>query len=330
MTVSVVIATYNGDKFLREQFDSLLDQTLMPDEIIVADDRSTDATWDIIMEYKTRFPNLFVVYQNEKRLGPHANFKNAFKYAKCDLIAPCDQDDIWQPEKLERSVNALNEGYSMVFCQEIIQYESGKKYETHYKKPTMKECVFCCTISGHLMVFRRELLEVFNIAPEITYDWGISLISAVLGTITGIDYVGCIWRRHKNVVTLEHSDYNKTVIEKKGKWFKYMQTIKLLGKGEKSAVIERRLHNVAQIISKALVSLSSKERKVRKLAFKIADEMSQQTVWGLIKASVNYLRLNNYYISNMKPTLRERIGSSLYSFCYPAIWWYDYHNHKAL
>lgn len=330
MTVSVVIATYNGDKFLREQLDSLLGQTLMPDEIIVADDNSTDSTWDIIMEYKTRFPNLFVVYQNEKRLGPHANFKTAFKYAKCDLIAPCDQDDVWQPEKLERSVKALNEGYSMAFCQEIVQYESGKRYETHYKMPTMKDCIFRCAITGHLMVFRRELLEAFAITPEITYDWGVLLMSAVLGTGIGIDYVGCIWRRHKNVVTLEYSDYNTTKLEKKGKWFKYLQTIKLLGKGEKSAVIERRLHSVAQIISKAPVSLSSKERKTRKLAFKIADNMSRQTVWGLIKSSVNYLRLNNYYSSNTRHTLREKIGSSLYSFCYPAIWWYDYHNHKAL
>ena len=59
MTISIVLATYNGEKYLREQIDSVLAQTLMPDEIIVSDDGSTDGTWDILEEYKNRNPSLF-------------------------------------------------------------------------------------------------------------------------------------------------------------------------------------------------------------------------------------------------------------------------------
>ena len=110
MTVAVVIATYNGAEFIVEQLDSVLNQTLRPDEIVICDDSSTDNTWKIIEGYSHRYPDIFKVFRNEARKGPHKNFKTAFQYTAADLIAPCDQDDIWFPEKLERSVQAIKEG----------------------------------------------------------------------------------------------------------------------------------------------------------------------------------------------------------------------------
>ncbi len=325
MTVSVVLATYNGEKFLREQFDSLFGQTLMPDEIIVADDRSTDATWDIIMEYKTRFPNLFVVYQNEKRLGPHANFKNAFKYAKCDLIAPCDQDDIWFPEKLERSVKAIDDGYEFALCQEVIQYELSGRKEIWHSMPALKYCIFGCPVAGHLIVFKRELLDVFDIAPEITFDWGLLLMAASRNSGVAIDYVGCIWRRHKSAVTSEYSDYGGKKLEHRGKWYKFFKTIKMLSRGEKSKVIAKRMKSNAAIIGVC----QGKDKEVR-LAYKVASLMSNQTVFSLVKASFDYMFLNRIHEDYRQLSLKAKIGNSLYAFCYPAVWWYDYHNHDAL
>ena len=330
MTISVVLASYNGAEYIREQLDSLLAQTLQPDEIIVSDDGSTDATWDIVMGYKSRFPILFHVYRNETRLGPHANFKHAFHYAHGDLIAPCDQDDIWLPEKLEKSVNALGEGYSFVFCQEVIQYERIGRHEAFRKMPLLKDCVLSNSISGHLIVFRRELLKVFDIAPEITFDWGLTLMAVVLGTGTKTDYVGCIWRRHRGVVTLEYSDGYKKEKRQKSKWSKYFCAVRLLLRGRRSEVIARRMHSVADIIDQTPMVSFEEDSKIRRLAFKVAESMSEQRVASLFRASFAYMLLSGYEDNTHRYSVREKIGAAMYAFCYPAVWWYDYHNHKAL
>lgn len=325
MTVSVVIATFNGAEFLREQLDSVLNQTLLPDEIVICDDHSTDGTWHIIEEYKNRYPTLFKIYQNKERKGPHKNFKSAFNYSTSDLIAPCDQDDLWFPEKLERSVRAIDAGYDYVLCQESIQFELRGKREVRHAMPSLKECVFGCPVNGHLIVFRRELLEAFAIAPGITFDWGILLMAATRGTGTAIDYEGCIWRRHKSAVTTEYSDFGKKHVVKRGKWYKLFQTLKLLLQGEQSSVIAKRMSSVSQIID----SVDGQSETTR-LAFKVAYWMSKQNTLGHLKASYYYMRLNAQEKGFSRLSLRARIGSSLYAFCYPSIWWYDYHKHDAL
>ena len=81
MTLSVVIATYNGEAFIREQLDSVLSQTLQPDEIIVSDDYSIDNTWSILEEYQKQYPTLFKLLKNESNPGPHSNFIYAFQHA---------------------------------------------------------------------------------------------------------------------------------------------------------------------------------------------------------------------------------------------------------
>lgn len=325
MTISVVIATFNGSAFLREQIESVLNQTLLPDEIIVCDDNSTDNTWTIIEEYIQKYPLLFRAFRNSERKGPHKNFKSAFNYTTSDLIAPCDQDDIWFPEKLERSVRAIEDGYDYVLCQESIQYELSGKREVYHSMPSLRECIFGCPINGHLIVFRRELLSAFTIAPEITFDWGILLMAASRGSGVSIDYVGCIWRRHQNAVTSEYSDFGNKIVAKGGKWYKFLQTIKLLGRGERSNVVTRRMLSISQIINYV-----NKNTKTTRLAYSVSVSMSKQTIYEHLKASFDFMRLNTHEMHFKTLSFREKIGSSLYAFCYPSIWWYNYHNHDAL
>lgn len=177
--IAVVIATYNGEQFLREQLDSVLAQTLMPTEIIIQDDNSTDGTWAVLQEYQQRYPNLIRLYKNEKGLGAHLNFEKAFQYVTADYIAPCDQDDIWMPEKLERSYNALRDSNcSLVACKEVILYEDGSKVPNFYSMPSIEDCIFNHGVAGHLMMIHREAIEVFDIADRITFDFGLTVYSA--------------------------------------------------------------------------------------------------------------------------------------------------------
>ncbi|OIR07044.1 putative glycosyltransferase EpsE [mine drainage metagenome] len=106
--ISVVMTTYNGGRFLQEQIESILSQTLQPDEIIVCDDHSTDNTVEILQSYQNK--NVLRFYVNESRLGVIVNFKKAVSLASDNhFIALSDQDDIWFPEKLEQQYAELIE-----------------------------------------------------------------------------------------------------------------------------------------------------------------------------------------------------------------------------
>jgi len=115
-TVSVVMATYNGEKYLREQLDSILGQTYAPFEIIIQDDGSTDGTVDIAKEYVQKY-GFIKLYVNEHNLGFNQNFKSVAMKATGDYVAISDQDDIWlTPWNHRSSTNTssvLSSSYSL-------------------------------------------------------------------------------------------------------------------------------------------------------------------------------------------------------------------------
>jgi glycosyltransferase involved in cell wall biosynthesis len=101
MKVSVALCTHNGERFLREQLDSLIAQTRRPDELIICDDASNDATGDIIQKFAREAPFPVQVQINLSALGTVKNFENAIGSCKGDLVFLCDQDDVWLPEKID-------------------------------------------------------------------------------------------------------------------------------------------------------------------------------------------------------------------------------------
>ncbi len=107
LRISVALCTYNGSRFLPEQLASIAAQTRLPDEMVVCDDGSSDATPEIVTEFgKTvSFPVRF--FRNPKNLGSTKNFEQAIGLCTGDLIALCDQDDIWLPEKLARQAEMM-------------------------------------------------------------------------------------------------------------------------------------------------------------------------------------------------------------------------------
>lgn len=104
VSISVVMCTYNGDKYLEQQIDSILCQTYPIHELIIQDDCSTDRTVTIIEAYQKRDPRV-KLYINEAPLGFNYNFSSAFAKAEGEYIASSDQDDIWRPDKIEILMN---------------------------------------------------------------------------------------------------------------------------------------------------------------------------------------------------------------------------------
>src|ERR1700692_1867054 len=100
ISVSVAMATYNGQKFIREQLDSLAAQQHLPSELIITDDASSDKTVAIAEQFAKTAPFTVHIHRHEKRLGYRANFMRAASRCTSELIAFCDQDDIWSPRTL--------------------------------------------------------------------------------------------------------------------------------------------------------------------------------------------------------------------------------------
>jgi rhamnosyltransferase len=98
--VSVALATYNGEKYLAPQLESLAGQSTLPAELVISDDRSNDRTVAIAREFSTRAPFPVRIFSNERQLGFRDNFMRAVEHCGSDLIAFCDQDDVWEPEKI--------------------------------------------------------------------------------------------------------------------------------------------------------------------------------------------------------------------------------------
>lgn len=108
MKISVALCTYNGEKFLREQIDSILNQTHLVHEIVVCDDCSSDTTMAIIEEYNAKHPNLFKIVSNETNLRSNKNFEKAISLTTGDYIFLSDQDDIWRNDKVEKIMEVFS------------------------------------------------------------------------------------------------------------------------------------------------------------------------------------------------------------------------------
>lgn len=109
MAISVALCTYQGAAYLQEQLDSLLAQSLLPDEVVVRDDASTDDTWQILERFAADAPMPVRLHRNPERVGFRRNFGLALAATTGDLVSLCDQDDVWRPHRLQALSAALEE-----------------------------------------------------------------------------------------------------------------------------------------------------------------------------------------------------------------------------
>lgn len=129
--ISVAICTYNGEKFIEEQIQSILQQTKAVDEIVVCDDGSTDATLQIVQDLAAATDVQIRIYTNDKPLGVKENFRRAIEFCKGDYIFLSDQDDFWMPNKVETIMNwfAEHPEKSVVFTDAYLVNENRVRYD---------------------------------------------------------------------------------------------------------------------------------------------------------------------------------------------------------
>lgn len=123
--ISVALATCNGSRFLREQLDSVRQQTLAPDQVILRDDASTDNTVELIERYLTEYglAPAWRLICNPERLGYAENFREAVEETDGEYVFFCDQDDIWEPDRVEKMVEQMEKSEKIqVLGSEFIPF----------------------------------------------------------------------------------------------------------------------------------------------------------------------------------------------------------------
>lgn len=215
MKVSVSLCTYNGEQYLCDQLDSILSQTRQPDEIVVCDDGSTDKTITILREYASEYSSLFTIYENSDNLGPDKNFEQAISRCTGDVIAVCDQDDVWHDEKLERQIkHYTEEDAGLIFHNSTVASESLEPQATlwqsitpafEYRDRQPAEHVRCLShrnyVQGATMLFESSLRDYCLPIPEnCMYDYWIARIAAVVTRVSAIDETLLIYRQHDNQI----------------------------------------------------------------------------------------------------------------------------------
>lgn len=158
MKISVAMCTYNGERFVRQQLDSFVNQTRLPDELVVCDDKSSDRTPCIVQAFAQRAPFTVRLIQNQETLGSTRNFVRAISLCQGELIALSDQDDIWHPEKLSQSA-AIIESNAMVDAV----FTDGELIDEHSRPlgPTLWHSLGF-TPPLQALVSRQELMSVLK------------------------------------------------------------------------------------------------------------------------------------------------------------------------
>ncbi|QCT93939.1 glycosyltransferase family 2 protein [Caminibacter mediatlanticus TB-2] len=204
--ISVVMATYNGEKFLREQLDSILNQTYKNLEIIICDDCSTDKTWKILEEYKQKDQRI-KIFKNETNIGYVKNFEKAISLCKGDFIALSDQDDIWIENKIEILLKNIK-NYDLIHSDAYLIDETGTVIHNSYSSLSKKylypkdivELAFTPSVTGCTCMFTKSLKnKAIPFCKNIhVHDLWISLVAFKNNGIIYYDTPLIKYRQHAN------------------------------------------------------------------------------------------------------------------------------------
>lgn len=213
MRTAVAIALYNGKRFLKEQIDSLLAQTKVPDLIVCCDDGSSDGTMDWLENYvqENRLEELFCLIRNESNLGYVQNFYKALDLCDADVLFLCDQDDIWHAEKIERMCKVMEEKpeCALLSCShDLIDADGASITSLRYSQKSSrgdiraiseKEIVTLFLWPGMTMALRRSFwneIQADARAISAPHDRVLSLMAASRDAMFFLDIPLCSHRLH--------------------------------------------------------------------------------------------------------------------------------------
>jgi glycosyltransferase involved in cell wall biosynthesis len=201
--VSVALCAFNGERWLAEQLDSVLAQDGVEVDVVAMDDASTDGTFAILQAYAAKDPRVRV-YRHEENLGHLRSFEQCMDLCEAPLIAPCDQDDVWEPTKLATLAAAIGEA-DLAYCDSLYvdadgrslgRRLSGDRTVMHAGRDPLR-FAFENTVSGHALLVRKSVVERAHPFPVgFFHDWWLAMQAAGGAGVVYVDKPLVRFRRH--------------------------------------------------------------------------------------------------------------------------------------
>ena len=286
------MATYNGEKYLREQVDSLLAQSYPTLEFIFVDDASSDSSLAILQEYASQDERIRLV-TNPENQGLLATFETGIRAAKGEMIALSDQDDVWMPEKISLLAGAIG-SHSMIYADSALTDAAGlvtgkfsdRNYLCDY--PTGLHYVFGTKAMGHAMLFKREIINIALPFPDfVGHDFILGFAAAALH---GVSYFPATLVNYR-----QHSSNTMGADLSKGK--KNYNTRK-----ERNARIVKRL---------SLLATRCPEGSEREILLRLAQDFASAGIASRIR---RFLTVATHHRAMLAYKGKSALGSFLYSF----------------
>ena len=272
-SVLVLLSTYNGEKYLEEQLQSIVEQNDVQVRILVRDDGSSDSTTAILDEWQSK--GLLQWYSGDN-LGPARSFMNLIEHAgEADFYALCDQDDVWLPDKLARAASMLKNTSSpaLYFSQTQMVDVDLNPIATPVIRPrcTMGEAMLAFYATGCTFVFNRdlrtELLKRHCDMMPMHDIWIYRVCLAVRGKVYFDPVSHILYRQHSmNVIGLDHSISQK--------WHRRLSGV-ARGKHERSKIAELLLNRYGD-------EMTEEDRKLVEMMVK-----AKEDVWTRVKLIFN-------------------------------------------
>lgn len=215
LSVSVVIATFNGAEYVHEQLQSLAHQNTLPNEVIVSDDGSHDQTLSIVREFAESAPFSMRVISNDQQMGFADNFLSAARTVTNDIVAFCDQDDVWLPQKLTFCIDAFKSAAQpsvVIHSAAIVDSSLNEKavfpvFPDEFLPPSKCPIFPTRQYNGFAMLFRQPILNLLpsemrpqehDLYPRMSHDDWIPFLACLSNGITTLSSPLVLHRQHVN------------------------------------------------------------------------------------------------------------------------------------
>lgn len=238
LEVEVLLATCNGERFLREQIDSILGQDYEHLRVLARDDGSSDRTPEILLEYATRFPDRFNVLLSEHApIGAKQNFLLLMKAATANHICFCDQDDVWLPNKIRRTKEAMDRLESkwgknlplLVFTDlRVVDDKLNQLHPSFWaymgidpeRIGQLNRLLVQGVVTGCTALLNRRLINLSLRMPDeaLMHDRWIALLTSTMGKYTAVKRPTILYRQHdRNTLGTGSTQQTKTLLERFGR-----------------------------------------------------------------------------------------------------------------
>lgn len=217
--ISVCIATYNGERYIRCQLESILREIGHGDEVIISDDSSTDNTIEIIRSYQD---SRIQIYGQQNWHSPIFNFENAIRHARGDIIFLADQDDKWLPGRVAKAKEMHAAGYNFVLCnRKNIYKDSNEVYHTDNPIKNTWNTLWKSPFIGCMMSFDRKVADLAQPFPKTIamHDLWIGLLAQRNLRCGYIDEPLVEYNRHEESYIAKH--HLSTCVKLRYRWQMY-------------------------------------------------------------------------------------------------------------